>query len=1040
MHFNLSTWAIRNPIPSILLFLLLTIAGLFAFRDLPITAMPNVVRPIVTIRLTQPGASPTEVETLITRKVEGALSSVQGVRHITSTIQEGSSLTVVEFQLETDLDRAVNDTRDVVANIRDELPSSMEEPLIQRQSEERGAILIYSIEAPKMRIEELSWYVDDTLSRQLMAIGGVAKVVRSGGVGHEITVTVEPARLVSLGITAADISRQLAATNIDVPGGRITLGGTEYSLRTNANADTIEQLENMHISLPGGGGVRLGDLGTVEDGGAETRTITRLDGRPVVSFSVFRSASASEVSVARKVQARLAEIEQSRSDLEFRQIFSQPQFVETTFRSTLYTFAEGAILTVLVVFIFLKDKRATLIAALAIPLSIIPTFLFMQWLGFTLNLVSLIAISLVTGVLVDDAIVEIENIHRHMHGGRSARQAAIVAVEEISLAVVVTTLVICAVFVPVGLMPGLAGQYFKQFGLTVSIAALLSLVVARLLTPMLAAAFLKVPTKVHEFDGPWVRRYQWLVAWTLDHRLTTMAAAILTVIGSFALVPLLPSGFMPYQDFSLSSLSIELPRGSTLEQTDAAAQRVVEIVRKRPEVEYVMTAAGRQFVMSDAAGGPNHAQVLIKLVPPKARELSEREFGNVMFPELSKLADMRVRFDNATGGKDISIALVGEDSAKLTQVAERIEREMRSLTMLSSVGTNSGQRQPEILVNLDSVKAAGLGITARQVGDAINVSTIGDNDFRLAKFNYTSRQIPIRVRFPREAENLAAIENLKLQTDLGTNVPLSTIATISYGNGPASIERYDRQRKIKLEANLKGAALGTALDEIYSLPSMKELPQGVSVLNTGDAELMAEFLSGLLKALGGGLLMVYAVQVLLYKDWLQPITRLAALPLSIGGAFLLLFVTRTELGLPAIIGILMLMGIVDKNSILLVDYILDRMRQGVPRREAIVAACQVRARPIIMTSMAMLAGMLPTALGAGLDPAFRSSMAIAVIGGLISSTALSLIFMPVLFSYVNDFEEWVVSKARSVLPAQPDEDNMAPGYKQIYDLRDTKNG
>jgi len=539
---------------------------------------------------------------------------------------------------------------------------------------------------------------------------------------------------------------------------------------------------------------------------------------------------------------------------------------------------------------------------------------------------------------------------------------------------------------------------------------------------MLAAALFKKPAKVHESNGPWVKRYGRIVNWTLDHRLTTVTIAVLTVVGSFALVPLLPSGFMPYQDFSLSSLSIELPRGSTPEQTDAAAQRVAEILRKRPEVEYVMTTAGSEFVMSDAAGGPNQARVLTKLIPPKERKLNERQFANAMFPELSKLPDMRVRFDNSTGKKDISIALVSDDSAMLTRIAEQAEREMRALPGLSSVGTNSGQKQPEIVVNVDSVKAAQLGITAQQIGEAINVSTIGDNDIRLAKFNTPNRQIPIRVRMPRESSlNLAAIENLKLQTGLGANVPLSTIATIGYGNGPTTIERYDRQRKIKLEANLNGIALGTALDRIYALPSMKNLPRGVSVLNTGDAEMMAEFLAGFLTALGGGLLMVYAVQVLLYKDWLQPITRMAAVPLAIGGAFLLLFLTHTEIGLPAVIGILMLMGIADKNSILLVDYILEQMRQGVPRREAILNACQVRARPIVMTSIAMLAGMLPTALGTGLDPAFRAPMAIAVIGGLISSTALSLIFMPVLFSYVRDFEEWILSKARRLLPAQPSE-------------------
>jgi HAE1 family hydrophobic/amphiphilic exporter-1 len=805
------------------------------------------------------------------------------------------------------------------------------------------------------------------------------------------------------------------------------LAGTEYSLRTSGNADTVRQLENLHIALPNGSEVKLGELGKVEDGGAETRTITRIDGRPAVTFSVFRSVSASEVTVAHKVEARLAEIDAARGDISFRQIFSQATMSEKGVRATLFTFVEGALLTVLVVFIFLRDIRATLICALAIPLSIIPTFLCMHWLGFTLNLVSCIAISLVTGVLVDDAIVEIENIHRHMRGGKSARQAAIGAVEEIGLAVVATTLVICAVFIPVGLMPGLAGQYFKQFGLTIGIAAFFSLVVARLLTPMLAAALLTKPKVEYGADGPWSRRYQHVVEWTLNHRVVTMLAAVVTVIGSFALVPLLPSGFMPYQDFSLSSLSIELPRGSTIEQTDEAAQRVARTLRERPEVEYVMTTTGSEFVLSDAVGGPNQARVVTKLRPPDERALNEREFANVMFPELSKLPDVRVRFDNATGRKDISIALVSDDAAVLTRIAEQIEREMRELPGLTSVGTNSGQRQPEIVISVDSVRAAQLGITAQQIGEAINVSTIGDNDVRLAKFNYPNRQIPIRVRLPRDpAQDLGAIENLKLQTGLGASVPLSTIATIGYGAGPTTIERYDRQRKIKLEANLNGVALGTALEAIYALPSMKNLPPNVSVLNTGDAELMGEFVAGVLAALGGGLLMVYVVQVLLYRDWLQPVTRMAALPLCIGGAFLLLYLTNTEIGLPACIGILMLMGIVDKNSILLVDHILESMRNGVPRREAILEACRVRARPIVMTSAAMLAGMLPTALGVGIDTAFRTPMAIAVIGGLLSSTALTLIFMPVLFSYVRDFEEWIVIQARRLLPTDTSEAEPQP--------------
>lgn len=1012
MGISASTWAIRNPIPPILLFLLLVIAGVVAFVQMPITHMPNVAIPVVTVQLEQPGAPPSDIETQITRKVEGSLASVQGVRHITSTIAEGVSLTTIEFALETNIDRAVNDTRDAVAKVRSQLPTTIEEPVIQRSEDDGEAILVYSIEAPELSEEALSWFVDDGLHRDLLSVPGVARIERGGGVEREITVTLDPSTLASLGITAADVSRQLAATQTDVPGGRIMLQGTEYALRTLGRAATVEQLGSLRIGLADGREVRLGDLGSIANGGGESRSITRLDGRPAITFSVYKSRAASEVSVARAVQSKLDEVARTRGDVTFRQIFSLVALTETSFRSTMFTFLEGALLTVFVVFLFLRDRRATLIAALTIPLSIIPTFLCMQWLGFTLNFVSLVAVSLVTGVLVDDAIVEIENIHRHMREGSSPRDAAMNAADEIGLAVVATTLVICAVFLPVGLMSGLPGQYFKQFGLTVAIAAFFSLVVARLLTPMLAAWLFRAPPAsrdggAHGHAGAWTKRYVRLVEWTLDHRGMTLLIAGATTLLSFALVPLLPSGFMPYQDYGQSSVTLELPRGSTVEDTDAAAQRVAQILKARPEVEYVLTTAG----LSD--GGVNRARILAKLVPHSQRALDERAFGHEVLPQLTALPDMRVAFDNSSGGKDLSIALVSEDAEALTRVAEAAEREMRALPGLSSVGTSAGQTQPEIVVTVDSVKAAQLGVTAQQIGDAINISTIGDNDSRLAKFNYDHRQIPIRVRLPRSVgRDLSVLENLKLRTADGDTVPLSAIATLRFGAGPTTIERYDRQRRINLEANLNGIALGTALERIEALPSMKQLPREVAVLNTGDAEFMSELLAGFLKAVAAGLLMVYAIQVLLYRDWLQPFTRMAALPLSIGGAFLLMYATRTEFGLPAMIGVLMLMGIADKNSILLVDHMLDQIRRGVPRREAILEACQVRARPIVMTSVAMTAGMVPTALGVGLDAAFRAPMAIAVIGGLISSTALSLVFMPVLFGYMRDFEEWLIPTLR----------------------------
>ncbi len=1008
MKFSASTWAIKNPIPPILLFLLLSFAGVIAFIELPVTNLPNVTIPVVVVRIDQPGATPSELETQVTRRVEGALAAIPGVRHITSTLTEGTSQTTLEFNIDTDVDRAVNDTRNAVSRVRQDLPQTVREPSVQRAEDNGASILTYSVEVPDMTPEALSWFVDDRLSRELLSIRGVSRIVRSGGADEEVSITLNPAVLSSLGIAAADVSRQLADTHVEVPGGHLTLQGVEYSLRTLGKATAITELATTRILLPNGGSVALSDLGRIAKGAAEARTITRIDGRPAVTFAIYKASNASEVNVAHKIKAQLETIAKAHRGMQFKEIFSTVTLTERGYRSTMYTFFEGALLTILVVFLFLRDARATLIAAIAIPLSIIPTFLCMQWLGFTLNFISTIAISLVTGVLVDDAIVEIENIHRHMKAGRSPFEAAITASDEIGLSVVATTLVICAVFIPVSFMSGLAGQYFIQFGLTVAIAAFFSLLVARLLTPMMASRLLRKPSDdTGDQDGPIMSRYLRVVEWTLRYRLRTLGAVLLTIAGSIALVPLLPTGFMPYQDFSQASVNIELPRGSTLTQTDATAQQVVKRLRARPEVEYVLTTAG------ELSGGINRAKIVIKLVPPEKRALSEREFANTMLPQLATLPDVRVSFDNSVGRKDISIALVSEDAGALTRTAEAIERAMRSSPGLSSVGSSNRQQQREILIEMDSVKAAQLGITARQVGEAISISAIGDDFSRLPKFNQSDREIPIRVRLPGDlGGDLSTLQSIKLTARDGQSVPLSSVATLRYGIGPANIERYDRQRRINVEANLNGIALGTALKQIDALPQMRARPAAVSVLKTGDAELITELMINFLKAMATGLLLVYSIQVLLYKDWLQPLARMAALPLSIGGAFLLLFVTHTELGVPAMIGVLMLMGIADKNSILLVDHMLERMRAGASRSEAIITACRVRARPIVMTSIAMAAGMLPAAMGIGLDATFRAPMAISVIGGLISSTALSLLFMPVIFSYVRGFEEWLQQRLK----------------------------
>jgi HAE1 family hydrophobic/amphiphilic exporter-1 len=1021
---SFSTWAIRNPIPPIVLFLVLTVAGTIAYMKLPVNNMPALVVPMVSVNINQPGATATEMETQITRIVESAFAGMQGVKHISSTVSEGSSSSSIEFQLETDFDRAVNDTRDAVAGIRDQLPKSILEPKVQRVDVDGGAILMYTLEAPEMRAEEASWFIDDFLNRELMGVGGVARVLRQGGIDHEITFTLEPAKLMALGVSAADISRALAQTNVDLPGGRITLSGTEYSLRTLGNVKTVELLKETRITLATGHELRLGDLGAITDGGAEARNITKLDGKPAITFQIFRAKGTSDVEVARKVEAKLAEIETSRNDIRFRQIFSLVTFTENSFHATVSNFTEGATLTILVVFLFLRDRRATLIAAIAIPLSIIPTFLIMYWLGFSLNTVTLLGISLVTGVLVDDAIVEIENIHRHMREGRTPYDAAMFAADEIGLAVIATTLVICAVFVPVSFMPGISGQFFLQFGLTVAIAAFFSLVVARLLTPMLAAYLLKPPKLHDEQPSPWMLRYCRLVNWTLNHRLKTMALALLSMVISFGMIPYLSPGFIPYEDVAQSRLTLELPRGATIEQTDAAANRAAAILKKQPEVVYVLTSIGGYPANTDGPGGPdstsvsgiNVATLEVKLVPPDKRTLGQRAFEARLLPELQALPDMRINFENPSGEKDVTIALESDNGEALTKAAEALERGMRALPELNSVSTTASLPQPEIIITPDFAKAAQLGISVQTISDAINIGTIGDIEANLAKFNYGNRQIPIRVRLPKDTnQSIALLKNLKMRTASGSSVPLSAIASIGFGSGPTTIQRHDRQRQIALQANLNGIALGEALEKIHALPAIKEMPADVKMQNSGDAEIMAELFASFGQAIGTGLLMVYAIQVLLYKDWVQPVTRMAALPLSIGGAFILLLISGTDFSMPALIGILMLMGIADKNSILLVDYMLELMKRGRPRREAIIEACMVRIRPILMTSLAMLAGMLPIALQLGLDTAFRAPMAIAVMGGLISSTALSLIFVPVMFSYVRDFEDWLRPRARKVI-------------------------
>ncbi|MCG5237064.1 efflux RND transporter permease subunit [Xanthobacter oligotrophicus] len=1009
MALNVSAWAIRKPVPSLVFFFILVVLGIVHFRELPVTQMPNIDVPIVMVTVTQSGAAPSELETQVTKKVENAIAGVSGVKHITSSISEGASITTVEFHLETLVDRAVNDTRDAVTKIRQDLPRSIDEPQVQRVDIEGLPIVTYAVSSPNMTTEELSWFVDDTIARALQGVRGVAQVKRQGGVDREIRIALDPDRLMALGITAAEVSRQLRATNLDVSGGRGEVGTQEQSIRTLAGATTMEGLAETRIVLSNGRFVRLGDLGQVIDGAAEQRVFARLDGKSVVAFGVYRAKGFSDVTVYDRVNEDLAKLKAANPGITVTEIDTTVRFTKSDYQSAMHTLIEGAILAVIVVFLFLRDVRATLITALAIPLSILPTFWVMDMLGFSLNAVSLLAITLVTGILVDDAIVEIENIVRHMRMGKSPYRAAIEAADEIGLAVVATTLTIAAVFAPVSFMGGIAGQYFKQFGLTVAIAVLFSLAVARLITPLVAAYFLRDTGHREAGDGPVMRGYVRLLSWSVRHRFATIGMGIAIFIGTIFLSTLLPSGFLPTNDISRALLSVELPPGTTLAETQKVSDDITRTLLKLPEVRsvYATAGSGGSGGLSLTAGEVRKAQIVINLKPRAERDMDQKAFETAFSRTLAAIPD--ARFSWSQNGQNtqrgFQVVLSGNDGSAVEDAAIALEKDIRAhVPELANVVSSAALDRPEIRIVPKLDEAAELGVSVDTIAETVRIATIGDISANLAKFSAKDRQIDIRVQLDEKARtSLATFDALKVPTAAGGAVPLSAVADVRFGKGPTALDRYDRARRIAVEADLVGETpLGDALARVKALPTAQRLPAGVTLKEAGDAEIMEEVNTGFAMAMAAGLMLVLAVLVLLFHDLLQPITILVSLPLSVGGAFIALLITGNSVSMPVIIGFLMLMGIVTKNAILLVDFAIEAMHQGIDRTTALIEAGRKRAQPIVMTTIAMVAGMVPSAMALGEGGAFRAPMAIAVIGGLITSTLLSLVFVPAVFSVMDD--------------------------------------
>ena len=1016
MNFNASAYSIRNPLVAILLFVLLTMGGVYGFLKMKVQQFPDIDLPAVVVTVTLPGAAPAQLENDIAKKIENQLTSINGIKHIRTTLQTGVATVATEFVLDKDIQEAVDDVRSAVGEVRGDLPAAANEPIVTKVSTSGFPIVTYTVSADNMSVEDLSWFVDDTITKRLSDIKGVGSISRIGGLAREITVAADPIALSGLQFSITQLSQQIADIQQDSSGGEAEVGKTTQTIRVLGAVARAGELNELQIAVPTGGTQALGRMATVTDGAADPNSIAKLDGKTVVAFDITRSRGASEVEVMALTDAALAQLSADMGNITIHKAYDRATPIAEDYQASIRMLIEGGILAVVVVFLFLRNVRATIVTAVALPLSIIPTFLGMYLFDFSLNLISLLALSLVIGVLVDDAIVEVENIMRHLRMGKTPYEAAMEAADEIGLAVIATTFTLIAVFLPTAFMGGIVGQFFRQFGWTAALAIFASLLVARLITPMMAAYILR-PEKAHvEKQSRVMTGYLQAVSWTLHHRWLTMAATVVLFIASLGLVKLLPTAFIPDDDVDQTRVAIELTPDVELADT----QRIVALANERiaalPEVKSVfMTVGQAQAAMGpNASGGGNMAKNIGSLdivLAPRAERGSKQDIEKRISSIVSELPGARFTVGLSLGGETgYNFSLTSTNPQILEQTAQQIMSDIRAIQGVGAVTSDRSLPRQELTVSPDRLAMADKGVTTQDIATTLRIATVGDYEQRLSKLNLDTRQIPIIVRLPDIAkQNVSQLEGLYVPSTRGNGqgVRVGEVADLSFGTGPAQISRLDRERAISITVQPEDGELGDLVQAVKNTPTMQNLPSSITIIDQGQAENMAELFSGFVIAMSVGIICILGVLILLFGRLLQPFTILMALPLSIGGAFVGLVVTGSSLSMPSMIGFIMLMGIATKNSILLVDYALIAQRNGLARFDAIIDSCRKRARPIIMTSIAMGAGMLPLIFGWGdTDATFRRPMAAAVLGGLVTSTLLSLVVIPVVYTLMDDVSNW----------------------------------
>ncbi len=1006
---NFSAWSIHNPVPAILLFAMLTVGGLLAFKHLPVQNFPDMDLPTISVTATLDGAAPAQLETEVARTIEDQLASLSYLDHISTTITDGTVSIKISFKLEKDSEAALNEVRNAVDSAKADLPAQMETPSVTKVTVQSSALVTYAIRSTHLNETELSWFVDNDMTKALLSVAGVGQVSRVGGIDREVHVDLDPATMTSLGVTAATVSAQLKSVQADTSGGVGEVGGTRQTLRTLGAVASVEALKGLRIPLANGQQVRLDDVASVTDSFADRSSMAYLDGQPVIAVEIKRSNGFSDTGVAADVKKAIEQFAAAHPNVQINEAYSTVGPIVDNYNGSMHMLFEGAILAIVVVWLFLRDWRATILSAVALPLSVIPTFLVMYLAGFSLNVVTLLALSLVVGILVDDAIVEIENIARHLKMGKRPIDAALEAANEIGLAVIATTFTLVAVFLPTAFMSGIPGLLFRQFGVTAAVAVVASLVVARLLTPMMAAYFMKAhPTE--ERDGRIMRAYMAIAQASLNHRKTTVFVTAVFVALSLSTIPFLKSGFLPASDDARTQVTLTLQPGATIDQTDATTRMAADIVSKRADVTHVFSSIGS----ASSGGGPEvsttssvgTATLVVTLTAIDERSRKQSEIENDIRSALSVLPGVQIAVGGGGNGTKLEITLASDDANALDGASSALEEQLRTLQGIGAVTSTASRQAPEIQITPDFARAAALGVTSSAIAEAVRVATDGEYSSDLPKLNLPQRQVPIVVRFTPKART--KLDDIKSMRVTGTNgsVDLGSIADIRIDGSPSEIDRIDRRRNVTVSVELNGRILGDVNSEAKALPALQHLPPGVTLVEQGELQRSSELFQSFGLAMAIGVFCIYAVLVLLFHDFLQPFTILMALPLSLGGALLPLVVTGTSFSMSVVIGLLMLMGVVTKNSILLVEYAIMSRRQGMSRFDALIDACHKRAQPIVMTTIAMGSGMLPVALSlTGGDSSFRQPMAIVVIGGVVMSTLLSLLVIPVIFTFVDDLLE-----------------------------------